>query len=543
MNRELEPRWQELHDLVVAQLTDELTDAQHLRLEQLLEGDALARRIYLESMHDIGVLHEVLCPIEAQAAAAEDSVNVWARVRLMTLRMLSRPAQFSLLTAALVLLVIVGTLAYVSVPPPSRTPRVAVATTPEVVAQVTGLYQVEWEQGQAHVPYQSSLLSGQVLHLKKGVTEITFRGGAVVLLEGPASLELIGEGSGYLHAGKLTANVPQRAHGFRVDTALAPVVDLGTQFGVATEHEKSLEVYVFRGRVVVEASSHLSERVIVNAGNSLHLQRGAPALVKESNKPAKFVFTASYETPARWQTQRQKLEADPDLIAYYAFAQDPERRARLANSGASGNRLDGFVLSATWKNGRWNDKDALSFGGPDSHTYVDLGEDSARELNFSGPFSVAAWFRVGGGGRDWPAIVAKGDGAWRLHVEARTGRLSFGTFPAQPLDLFSHTRATDGRWHLGVAVYEPSDGGVKKLFIDGRLEATQEIDQPIAATDAHVFIGENADRLGREFFGLIDEVAIFRRALSEAEVKAMFDAGNPYAPPGDISPAAAAGHP
>jgi hypothetical protein len=208
----------------------------------------------------------------------------------------------------------------------------------------------------------------------------------------------------------------------------------------------------------------------------------------------------------------------------------------LVNLGSAGEQLDGLIVNAPWTVGRWTDKGALAFRGPNSQTYVDLGDKSARELNFSGPFSVAVWFRVGGSGRDWPALVTKGDSAWRLHLHVPTGSLAFGANPAEPLDAIGRTRVTDGRWHLGVAVYEPAGGiGVKNIFVDGQLDATQEIAQPVAATAAPVFIGENADRLGREFFGQIDEVAIFRRALSAAEVAAMFAAGNPYAPPDDAS--------
>ena len=39
-------------------------------------------------------------------------------------------------------------------------------------------------------------------------------------------------------------------------------------------------------------------------------------------------------------------------------------------------------------------------------------------------------------------------------------------------------------------------------------------------------IGEVAFGLGEGFSGLIDEVAIFNRALSEVEIKAIYDAGD-----------------
>ena len=542
MNIPLPKRQLELQRLIDRACDGLLSEAERARLNEILTSDPAAVEFHVAYMRVEGM---VAWDFGQTERAAEEGGGPTEELQPRVAKLLaSRATPLSLITAALVLVVIIGTLAYITVPLPNRGMRGMTTPPPKIVAQLTGLFDVEWSEDPARIANKSQLFAGQVLKLKQGVAEITFGQGAVVLLEGPATLELVDDGDGFLHAGKLTAQVPPRARGFRIDTPLAPIVDLGTQFGVVVDQGKSLEVHVFSGRIVVEPSSHVPQPVVVKSGSSLHLQRGSSAVVEQSTNPSQFVLATNMRTPPSWRAQQKILTADADLIVYYAFAQDPQQPARLANLGTAGERLDGLVTNARWASGRWTDKDALLFPGPSSRAYVELGESSARELNFPGSFSVAAWFRVvGSGGGDLPAIVTKGDHTWRMHIEARSGCLGFGSTPTEPSDLFSRTRVVDGRWHLGVAVYE-TDGssGVKRLFVDGQLEATQETNLPIRATNAPVFIGENADHRGREFYGLIDEVAIFRRALSDAEIRAMHQAGIPAAPLDEKSTAAEIGN-
>ena len=80
-----------------------------------------------------------------------------------------------------------------------------------------------------------------------GLGESTFNEGAVVVLEVPATFDVDSPGRAQLHEGRMTAVVPERAHGFQVATARMNVVDLGTEFGLMAEPEGTAEVHVFNG--------------------------------------------------------------------------------------------------------------------------------------------------------------------------------------------------------------------------------------------------------------------------------------------------------
>jgi ferric-dicitrate binding protein FerR (iron transport regulator) len=93
-----------------------------------------------------------------------------------------------------------------------------------------------------------NLQAGKVLKIERGLAEIHFQCGARVILEGPSVLELISSNSVRLASGKLTARVDAAASGFEVLSPQGRVIDLGTEFGVVSDHS-STEVYVFEGMV------------------------------------------------------------------------------------------------------------------------------------------------------------------------------------------------------------------------------------------------------------------------------------------------------
>ena len=73
------------------------------------------------------------------------------------------------------------------------------------------------------------------------------------------------------------------------------------------------------------------------------------------------------------------------------------------------------------------------------------------------------------------------------------------------------------------------DGTDIKIYVDGELEGSVTLGKVVAYTgSAPLVIGNilNSNHGERGVFnGLIDEVRIFNRALSAAEIKAIFDAG------------------
>ncbi|CAK9037549.1 FecR protein [Durusdinium trenchii] len=123
-------------------------------------------------------------------------------------------------------------------------------TPAEVAATLTGLVDCYWEPDSLAPTYGEPLEPGRTLQLKAGLAKLTFESGAQLILQGPAEFEVASPMDGALHIGKLSAVCPVQAHGFKIATPTAQVVDLGTEFGMEVDAVGDTEVHVFEGEVL-----------------------------------------------------------------------------------------------------------------------------------------------------------------------------------------------------------------------------------------------------------------------------------------------------
>ncbi len=132
-----------------------------------------------------------------------------------------------------------------------------------------------------------------IFELRSGLAEIRFRSGARVILEGPATLEALTPMRARLHSGRLVAHVPESAHGFKLETATAEVVDLGTEFGIAVTDADHAEVQVFAGRVETGLSPAAggleAARLTLVAGRAARLDATAASVLRVPAVLARFV--------------------------------------------------------------------------------------------------------------------------------------------------------------------------------------------------------------------------------------------------------------
>ena len=85
------------------------------------------------------------------------------------------------------------------------------------------------------------------LWLQKGAVTIEFDYGAEVVIEGPAEFALDSAEDMTLNYGRLYARVPGRSKGFTVETPMAQIIDLGTEFGVKVDYDRACEVHMIKG--------------------------------------------------------------------------------------------------------------------------------------------------------------------------------------------------------------------------------------------------------------------------------------------------------
>jgi ferric-dicitrate binding protein FerR (iron transport regulator) len=155
-----------------------------------------------------------------------------------------------------------------------------------VVAWLVNAQNCEWADADA----PPDMRAGGTLRLERGLAEVRFDCGARVVLEGPATLELLSGSGARLHRGKLTARVPDAAAGFEVLSPQGKVIDLGTEFGIAVADSGATDVYVFEGKVVARpVADGESGAVSLTRNQSAHIAAGKVTVEPGDKAAAEFV--------------------------------------------------------------------------------------------------------------------------------------------------------------------------------------------------------------------------------------------------------------
>ncbi|HSI14956.1 MAG TPA: FecR domain-containing protein [Chthoniobacter sp.] len=108
----------------------------------------------------------------------------------------------------------------------------------------------KWAGSELPTAVNSKLGTG-TLALVEGIATLKFTSGATVTIEAPTKLQIRDAMHCRLIEGTVTAEVPEPAHGFTIDTADLKVKDLGTRFGVTSSSTGNSQVRVFQGEVEI----------------------------------------------------------------------------------------------------------------------------------------------------------------------------------------------------------------------------------------------------------------------------------------------------
>lgn len=88
-----------------------------------------------------------------------------------------------------------------------------------------------------------------VFRLESGKAQIRLDNGVELSMRGPVEFDVFGQDHLSLISGRLTANVPPQAIGFRIDTPDMEVVDLGTEFALKVDSSGESKLHVLEGEV------------------------------------------------------------------------------------------------------------------------------------------------------------------------------------------------------------------------------------------------------------------------------------------------------
>ena len=206
---------------------------------------------------------------------------------------------------------------------------------------------------------------------------------------------------------------------------------------------------------------------------------------------------------ARGQAEQNEpagLDADPHLVGWWKL-DDPSSKTAADSSKHARNGTLGTALR------------------------VDGGESRLEIVGYKGvsgtqPRTVAAWIKTKGSRGEIVAWGADDFGKmWTFgFVRGHVGVTPSGGY------LYINERINDDQWHHVAAVVEKGDPpnlhDSVKLYVDGTLAEIHDI----GLLDLWpIDTGNEVDvRVGRRFNGLIDDVRIYDRALSDEEIDTLF---------------------
>lgn len=158
--------------------------------------------------------------------------------------------------------------------------------------------------------------------------------------------------------------------------------------------------------------------------------------------------------------------------------------------------------------------------------YVRTGLDS--EYTFADSATFMGWFNLSSlpdsAGRIF-ALVTKSQVGNDLDMQINTDNtLRFYTDSSSSTAYtFSPALATNTWYHFAVT-FDDAGGGFRRLYVNGTLVASQTGQSAHGTSGTELAIGESLFFVNREFAGLIDEVAVFDRALTNTEISNIYSA-------------------
>ena len=398
------------------------------------------------------------------------------------------------------------------------------------------------KQVRAHFAYgptgETAATAGEVMpqgtyELKNGIIELESNSGAVMTIEGPAVFTLADDKCVRVESGRIAVHVPKPALGFRVETASATVVDLGTDFAVEAVTGKNSEVHVFDGEVQVnlhgsKTSSATPLRLVTGEATRIDFLTGLPSGIDLDEQR----FLRRLDVESRAYSERV-LAMRP--AAYYPMEPvgDGTSLHDVGPSRADARINFGRATEPVWAPGKIGL--AFALGGPGQETYATADHYPQSE---SDQLTVVAWVsastrpRWASIAKNWAGADDRGQfhfglhfdsGELEAHIEDSSGE-EIVVKDTIPLPL--HT------WHHVAFV---ADGQALRLYRNGRqVDAAPyrklQRDPRIKALAIGTKLNLRGNAPDHQDFnmwdGRLDELAIFNHALSPEQVRELYELGN-----------------
>ena len=315
----------------------------------------------------------------------------------------------------------------------------------------------------------------------------------------------------------------------------------GTAFGIDATRGQT-EVHVFKGEVELSAGTMASQSL--GEGRAAMVQGSAPPRLMAASAET---FAPMFEFQKRslaseairydqWRLASAQLSQDPSLVVHFDFENLSDSDWTLRNAAARNRSVqDATIVGCQPAQGRWREKQALEFQSVNDRVRLAVPGDFQA-------VTLSVWVCVKGLDRQFNSLfmcdgfepgtihwLIRNDGVLGLTVFGpSTGRFQIPpTPPVITLDKL-------GMWiHLTVVL----DGKARRVvqYVNGFPVVRQALKLgppfrlgPAELGNWNARSGPNpAPSLIRNLSGSVDECELFRRALSDGEVRELYSNGKP----------------
>lgn len=410
---------------------------------------------------------------------------------------------------------------------------------------LTGQVEARWNGGGELA--DGALLPEGEMALESGVAQLELFSGVMLVMEAPAVFELVSTMEMVMRSGRVRAQVPEPAQGFRVKTVEGELVDLGTEFALDVSPEGA-EVHVIDGEVEWhdrQAAEPFGR--LLTAGQGVRALSGAPDV--ESLEASGSDFLGPHELQDRlssaradrWQTWQQRSGAwrsDPRVVAYYLAGElDRVTGGRLLPNAAPGGVAGaGTVVAAAPAVDRWGRSDgALDFSRTGTRVRVNVPGEY-------GSLTLMAWVRINSLDRWYNSLfLTDGHEQFEPHWQIMDdGRMFFSVKKRDEWDWKKGER--DKHIYFSPSFWEPSLSGqwihlattydIEALkvrhFLNGEVLSEESIPEEYLVSTVRIGQASLANWGAperdephfavRNLNGSLDEFLLLREALSPEEI-------------------------
>jgi len=207
------------------------------------------------------------------------------------------------------------------------------------------------------------------------------------------------------------------------------------------------------------------------------------------------------------------------MVSYWKF---DEGSGSAASDSVDANH--GTIYGASWTAGQVGN--ALSFDGADDYVLV----EDAPVLRITTPITLEAWIYQTGIGSGWGGygvIVQKGGGTWTgepdsgYDLAVTPDYLLFALGDGTPWQIDKNiitipaSEVSWNSWHHVVGLW---NGSAMKIYLDGILKRELGRTATPVMSSSPLIVGNWYPHYDEGFKGIIDEVAIYDRALTAEEI-------------------------